>query len=187
MPAVAVYCSSSDHIDPAHFAHARQLGQALAHRQHTLVWGGGRVGLMGEIARAVHDHHGTVVGVIPTFMQTIELCYDTADELIVTDTMRQRKQIMDERADAFIVLPGGFGTLEELSEILVDKILGNHDRPILLLNPDGFYDPLLALFDHFIQHQFAKPKHLTHLHTATTVPDLLNLLDEQLPTTNPNP
>ncbi len=157
---VCVYCSSSDEVDPRYFEHARLLGQHMAEAGMGLVFGGGRVGLMGEVARAVHAHGGHVVGVIPESMTNIEIAYHDADELIVTQTMRQRKQIMEDRADAFITLPGGFGTLEELSEMIVGRLLGFHDKPLVLLNSHGFYDPLLRLFDHFIEQRFAKPKHM---------------------------
>jgi hypothetical protein len=160
MKSICVYCSSSDTIDPAFRAPAQRLGRLIAEHGDQLVYGGGSVGLMGECARAVHAHGGSVVGVIPESLTTAEIAYHHADELIVTQTMRERKQIMDDRADAFVVLPGGFGTLEELAEILVLKILGYTDRPLIIVNPDGFYDPLHVLFQHFIDHGFAKPKHL---------------------------
>ncbi len=170
---ITVYCSSSNDVERAFFEDASELGRRLAASGHTLVWGGGRVGLMGAVAQAVHAHGGRCIGVIPEFMKTVELCYDQADELVVTQTMRQRKEEMDRRADAFVVLPGGFGTLEELSEILVGRILGEHDRPIVLYNPSGFYDPLLTLFDHFIDHRFAKPGHLAHFIVAETLEDVM--------------
>jgi len=158
--AVCVYCASSNHVDPLYFDDARALGRLLAEAGHPLVYGGGKVGLMGEVARAIHAHGGKVIGVIPSTMTGVEIAYHDADELIITDTMRQRKQIMEDRADAFITLPGGFGTLEEISEMIVGRLLGFHDKPIVLLNSHGFYDPLLTLFDHFIKHRFAKPEHL---------------------------
>ncbi|MEM9111235.1 MAG: TIGR00730 family Rossman fold protein [Planctomycetota bacterium] len=105
------------------------------------------------------------------------MAYHNADELIVTETMRERKQIMDERADAFVVLPGGFGTLEELAEILVLKILGYTDRPLIILSPGGFYDPLIELFNHFVEHQFAKPKHLRLVSFVETVDGVYGLID----------
>lgn len=176
---LAVYCSSSNDIDPSHFEVAREIGTRLAAAGHTLIWGGGRVGLMGEVARAVHAGGGEVVGVIPESMMDVEIAYHEADELIVTQTMRERKRIMDERSDAFIVLPGGFGTLEELVEMLVLRILDYHDRPIVLLNPDGFYDPLLALFDHFVEHRFAKPKHLAQFHTVTSAAQVMDRINRE--------
>ncbi|MEM9415621.1 MAG: TIGR00730 family Rossman fold protein [Planctomycetota bacterium] len=160
MKSICVYCSSSDNIDPAYRGPAKRLGQLIAEQGDQLVYGGGSVGLMGDIARAIHEHGGKVVGVIPESLTQAEVAYHNADELIITKTMRERKQIMDDKADAFIVLPGGFGTLEELAEILVLKILGYTDRPLIVVNPDGFYDPLVTLFQHFVDHGFAKPKHL---------------------------
>lgn len=165
---VCVYCSASNRVDPVFFDLARDLGTRLGRGGHTLVYGGGRTGLMGEVALATHAAGGRVIGVIPESMMDQEVAYQAADELIVTRTMRERKQRMEERADAFLTLPGGFGTLEELSEILVGRILKFHDKPVVLLNPDGFYDPLLALFEHFIAHRFAKPSHLDGLEVVTT-------------------
>ncbi|MEM9251880.1 MAG: TIGR00730 family Rossman fold protein [Planctomycetota bacterium] len=174
--AVCVYCSSSDAIDRAHFAVAEAMGVAIAERAWTLVWGGGQVGLMGAVARSAQLGGARVVGVIPESMTSVEIAYHDADELIVTPDMRTRKHAMDERSDAFVILPGGFGTLEELSEMMVQKVLGYTDRPIVLVNPDGFYDPLLTLFDHFVEQGFAKAKHLETLHVVTTVEEAVAVL-----------
>lgn len=175
--AVCVYCSSSNDVDRSYFGLAAALGRQIGTAGDTLVWGGGRVGLMGEVARACQAAGGRVVGVIPESMQDVEIAFHEADELIVTRTMRQRKQIMDERADAFVVLPGGFGTLEELSEILVLKLLKYTDRPLIIVNPDGFYDPLFTLFEHFIAHRFAKPRHRSLWQVAKTAGDVYDALD----------
>lgn len=156
---VCVYCSSSDDIDRRFFDVAQELGAALGKRGDTLVYGGGSVGLMGEVARACHEYGGKVVGVIPESLKTEEIAYHQADELLVTETMSERKTMMFTRGDAFIILPGGFGTLEELAEVIVLKVLKYQDRPIVILNCFGFYDPLIALFEHFIEENFAKPKH----------------------------
>eukprot|EP00752_Nemacystus_decipiens_P014481 g12890.t1 len=169
MKSICVYCGSSEDIDPAYRQAAKDLGRLIAENGDQLVYGGGSVGLMGDCARAVHAFGGKVVGVIPESLSTVEIAYHNADELIVTQTMRERKQIMDDRADAFVVLPGGFGTLEELAEILVLKILGYTDRPLIVVNPDGFYDPLTELFNHFVDKQFAKPKHLELVNFVTEV------------------
>lgn len=177
MKSICVYCSSSDHIDPAFRGPAKALGTLIGQRGDQLIYGGGSVGLMGEVARSVHAAGGKVVGVIPQSLTTAEIAYHNADELIVTDTMRERKQIMDERADAFVVLPGGFGTLEELAEILVLKILGYTDRPLIIVNPDGFYDPLVELFNHFVEHKFAKPKHLAMCSFVDAVEDVYALIE----------
>lgn len=177
MKSICVYCSSSDHIDPAFRGPAKALGTLIGERGDQLIYGGGSVGLMGEVARSVHAAGGKVVGVIPQSLTTAEIAYHNADELIVTDTMRERKQIMDERADAFVVLPGGFGTLEELAEILVLKILGYTDRPLIIVNPDGFYDPLVELFNHFVEHKFAKPKHLDLVSFVGATEDVYALIE----------
>ena len=155
---ICVYCASSTRIDPGYLRLGEQFGRQLAARGHTLVYGGGSIGIMGAVARAVHEAKGRVIGVVPDFMRGKEIVYERSDELIVTDTMRQRKQIMEERAEAFVVLPGGIGTLEEFFETLTNGLLRQHDKPIVLLNHEGFYDPLLTLFDHMEQHGFTRPR-----------------------------
>jgi cytokinin riboside 5'-monophosphate phosphoribohydrolase len=174
---VCVYCSSSDAIDRRFFQAAQQLGAAIGKRGDTLIYGGGSVGLMGEVARACHKHGGRVVGVITETLKTAEIAYHNADELIVTETMSERKTQMFTHGDAFVILPGGFGTLEELAEVLVLRILKYQDRPIVILNCHGFYDPLIDLFDHFIEQQFAKPKHRELYHVVETVDGALAALD----------
>ena len=176
MKSICVYCGSSEDIAPVYRQAARDLGQAIAEHGDQLVYGGGSVGLMGDCARSVHAFGGTVVGVIPESLSTVEIAYHNADELIVTQTMRERKQIMDDRADAFVVLPGGFGTLEELAEILVLKILKYTDRPLIVVNPDGFYDPLIELFNHFVEHKFAKTKHMELVSFVETVDEVYGVI-----------
>lgn len=145
---VTVYCASSPVAAERYGEVAARLGQALARRGHTLVYGGGAVGLMGVLARAAHAAGGHVVGVIPETLKAREgVAYDAADEMIVTETMSERKRIMFSQADAFVVLPGGIGTLEEFFEVLTLRALGYHDRPIALVSPDGFYDDLVAFLD----------------------------------------
>ena len=176
MKSICVYCGSSEKIAPVYRQVAKDLGRRIAEHGDQLVYGGGSVGLMGDCARAVHEHGGKVVGVIPQALSTVEIAYHNADELIVTQTMRERKQVMDDRSDAFVVLPGGFGTLEELVEILVLKILDYTDRPLIIVNPDGFYDPLIELFNHFVEKQFAKPKHLALCSFVDAVGDVYGLI-----------
>lgn len=175
---ICVFCSSSDDVDGAFFELAAELGTLIGRRRDTLIWGGGKVGLMGEVARHVQRHGGKVVGVIPETMTDAEIAYHEADELIITRTMRERKSIMDERAEAFVVLPGGFGTLEELAEILTLKLLKYHDRPIVIVNSLGFYDPLLRLFDHFVEHRFAKSKHRGLYRVVSAAEEIYAALDE---------
>lgn len=156
MASICVYCSSSNSIADGYPRATAALGRALAQRGHDLVYGGGDVGLMGVLAKAVHEKGGSVTGVIPGKLQDREgVAYD-ADELIVTDTMRERKGIMYQKADAFIVLPGGFGTVEEFMEVLTLKQLGYHQRPVVMLNVDGFFDSLLTFFGELHEGQFAR-------------------------------
>jgi uncharacterized protein (TIGR00730 family) len=141
--AVCVYCASGP-TDPALLALAAKVGAAIAERGWTLVWGGGNVSAMGALAVAVRQHDGRTVGVIPKALLHREVADVESDELIVTDTMRERKQVMDERSDAFLTLPGGIGTLEELFETWTGGYLGLHDKPVVLLDPDGHYAGLWA-------------------------------------------
>jgi uncharacterized protein (TIGR00730 family) len=154
--AICVYSSSSDAIVPAYFAVACELGALIAQHGYALVYGGARVGLMGELARAVHAHRGTVIGVIPETIRARGVAYDLADELLVTANLRERKAAMEARSDAFIALPGGFGTLEEILEVLTLKQLQVHAKPIVFINTRGFYDRLVDLFEHFYAEQFAR-------------------------------
>lgn len=147
---VCVFCSSSEAVDSDLRAMATELGDAIAERGWGLVYGGGNVGLMGEVARAAMAGGAHVTGVIPHRLVDAELALDDVSELIRVDTMRERKRLMDERADAFVVLPGGIGTLEELLEVLTLKQLGFHDRPIVMLDPIGFWQPLHRLFDDIV-------------------------------------
>ena len=155
---VCVYCSSSTAVDRAHVAVARELGAALAARGDVLVWGGATVGLMGEVARAARAGGGRTIGVIPDSLRAVEIADQAADELVVTDDMLTRKAELARRADAFVALPGGFGTLEELLEQLTNRLLGFHDKPVVLVDVDRFWQPLLALFEHLYRERFAHPE-----------------------------
>ncbi len=141
--AVCVYCASGP-TDPGLLDLAAKVGEAIADRGWTLVWGGGNVSAMGAVATAARARGGWTVGAIPKMLVHRELADTDADELIVTDTMRERKQVMEDRADAFIALPGGIGTLEELFETWTGGYLGAHDKPVVLLDPSGHYDGLRA-------------------------------------------
>jgi uncharacterized protein (TIGR00730 family) len=152
---VCVFCSSAGGLPEDYRSAAHDLGRELARRGHRLVYGGGNVGLMGELARSVHANGGTVVGVIPQGLVDRELAYDQADELLVTETLRERKAEMDARADAFVALPGGFGTLEELLEVLTLRQLRLHDRPIVLVSVAGYWDPFLAMVEDMVAQGFA--------------------------------
>ncbi len=177
MASICVYCSSSNAIADTYPPAADTLGRALARRGHTLVYGGGAVGLMGVLARAAHEEGGPVTGVIPSKLQDREGIAYEADELIVTDTMRERKGIMFRRADAFVVLPGGYGTLEEFMEVLTLKQLGYHDRPIAILNVDGFFDTLLDFFGQLREGQFARENVTDLVHVVSTAQEALNRIE----------
>ena len=153
---VCVYCSSSTAVDPVHVDAARALGTGLAARGHRLVWGGAKAGLMGEVAASVRAGGGTTVGVIPSALVDRELADRDAQELIITPDMAVRKAEMAVRSDAFVALPGGFGTLEELMEQLTLRMLRFHDKPVVILDVEGFWDPLLALFEHLYAERFAR-------------------------------
>jgi uncharacterized protein (TIGR00730 family) len=156
---ICVYSSSSDMVAPEYFAVARELGAAIAQRGHTLVFGGTNVGLMGACAKAAQQGGGKVIGIIPSFIADRGLAIEKADELIVTSDMRQRKAIMEERADAFVALPGGFGTLEEMFEIITLKQLQRHNKAIVFLNAAGYYGPLAAALEHMYETRFAKAEY----------------------------
>jgi hypothetical protein len=180
MASICVYCSSSNAIADAYPPVAETLGREIARRDHALVYGGGAVGLMGVLAHAAHEDGGTVTGVIPSKLQDREgIAYD-ADELVVTDTMRERKGIMYSRADAFVVLPGGYGTLEELMEVLTLKQLGYHDRPIAILNVDGFFDTLLDFFAELREGHFVREDLAELVHVVATVQEALDRVEAVL-------
>lgn len=153
---VAVFCGSRPGHDPAYVALARAVGSGLARAGIGLVYGGGRIGLMGALADAVMDAGGEVIGVIPDFLMRKEVAHRGATDLEIVDTMHQRKQRMVELADAFLTLPGGFGTFDETVEIITWRQLGLHDKPILILNSDGWASALIGLFDTAIAQGFAQ-------------------------------
>ncbi len=150
-------CGSGPGHNPAYAEAARTLGCAMAQANIGLVYGGGSLGLMGEIARSVLGHNGHVTGIIPEFLSNREKMLKDVQELIVTHSMHERKQIMFEKSDAFVALPGGVGTLEELVEQLTWSQLGQHSKPIVLGDIDGFWEPLLSLFDHMRSEAFVRP------------------------------
>ncbi len=179
---LCVYCSSSDAVAPTYFEIAEEMGARLAQQGYTLIYGGGRIGLMGALARAVHQNGGQVVGVIPEFLQSKGLAYDDADELITTRDLRERKAVMEARADGFVTLPGGFGTLEEALEIITLKQLGLHTKPVVMINARGFYDSMLELMERIYQERFAKPEYRYLYHFAQDVDEAFSYLAAYRPT-----
>jgi uncharacterized protein (TIGR00730 family) len=173
---LCVYCASSTGSNPALAAAAEELGRLLAKEKIELVYGGGAVGLMGLIADTVMDGGGAVTGVIPSALMPREVAHRGITSLIEVETMHERKAEMISRADAFVALPGGFGTLEELTEVLTWAQLGIHDKPIGLLNVDGFYDHLLLLLERCIEDQVLKQKNRLMLIDRSTPSELLTAL-----------
>lgn len=175
---LCVYCSSSDRLDSKYTAAAEELGRQINARGWGLVYGGGRTGLMGAVARAVKEGGGKVIGVIPEFMKERELQFDEADELISVITMRERKLLMETRADAFVALPGGFGTLEEIMEILTLRQLDVVRKPCVLFNQDGFYNPLIELFRRMLEEKFFKPSTMDLFRVAASVPEIFAQIEQ---------
>ncbi len=171
---VCVYCGSRHGAKPSYTVAARALGTAIGERGWQLVYGGGKVGLMGEVADATLAAGGRVVGVIPESLQRLEVGHQGLHELHVVPTMHVRKQMMAERAQAFIAMPGGIGTLEELYEVWTWRQLGYHDQPIGLLNVEGYYDDLLRFMDHTVGEGFLSQNQRDNLHVSAD-PQLLLL------------
>lgn len=184
---ICVYCGATDLASPKYAAAARQLGEALAARQWTLVWGGSKTGLMGAVARGAKESGGRVVGVLPEFIRKWEVAYDAADEMMVVETMQERKLLLQIRSDVFVILPGGIGTLDELADTLDLRNLSQHRKPIILLNQDGYYDALLKFVDQAIAEKFSKGESRQHLLVANTVEEVIALLEkiERFPGTLP--
>jgi uncharacterized protein (TIGR00730 family) len=181
MKSVCVFCGSASGANPVYATTARELGRELAARKLALVYGGGRVGLMGEVASAALASGGSVVGVIPHSLALKEIAQEDCTELIVVNTMHERKSRMADRADAFVALPGGYGTCDELFEILTWAQLGIHHKPVAILNVNGFFAPLLAWLDHIVTEGLLKAKHRALLLVADTVPELFAKLSAWTP------
>lgn len=174
---LCVYCSSSDRLELKYYEAATQVGAEIARRQWALVYGGGKSGLMGAVARGTKDNGGRVVGVIPEFMKVRELAFDEADELISVLTMRERKMLMETRADAFVALPGGWGTLEEILEILTLAHLDVFKKPIVIFNQDGYFDDLLAMFDRIVRENFMRETVRGKYAVARSVEEIFTLIE----------
>ena len=183
---ICVYSSSSDHLDAVHYEAARGLGRLMAERHHALVYGGGNNGLMGAMALQMQSTGGgRIVGVIPIALKDGGYALESIDEMIVTDGMRDRKAVMEERADAFIALPGGFGTFEELLEVITLKQLRYHAKGIVILDVGGYYDPLLEQFERMFDQRFAKRKFAGLYHVSTDPAEALDYLEGYVPATGP--
>ncbi|HTX90433.1 MAG TPA: TIGR00730 family Rossman fold protein [Anaerolineales bacterium] len=176
MKSICVYCGSANRASRKYFESARRMGETLSRRGLALVYGGGRTGLMGALADAVLAGGGQAFGVITQGMNTPELAHTGLTRLEVTATIHQRKARMYELADGYLALPGGYGTLDELFETLTWAQIGEHNKPVGLLNVDGYYDPLLAMLDRAVEEKFLFPEHRQALLCAAGPDELLELM-----------
>lgn len=178
---ICVYCGSSQGVRPAYATTARELGELLASRGIRIVYGGGAVGLMGILAHAAMQAGGEVIGIIPHALDRREIANRTISDLRIVNSMHERKSMMNELADGFIALPGGFGTLEELFEMLTWAQLGIHEKPVGLLDVEGYYGPLLGMLDHAVAERFLHPDHRKLLISDTDPISLLDRMSAQVP------
>ncbi len=175
LSSACVFCGSSDAADPQLLADAAQLGRELAAAKLKLIYGGGGVGLMGACAIAAHEAGGEVLGVIPNFLKVRERRLDVV-ETIVVSSMHERKQIMFDRSDSFIVLPGGIGTLEEIVELLSWRRLDLHAKPVVFYSPGGFWEPLYALFQHTVDNRLTPPEFMASWISVDRIEDIIPAL-----------
>jgi uncharacterized protein (TIGR00730 family) len=174
---LCVYCGSSKNLDSKYYSASEAVGRAMVRNGWGLVYGGGNVGMMGSVARSVKEAGGQVVGVIPDFMRDRELAYDEAHELVTVASMRERKRIMEERATAFLALPGGIGTLEELTEIMTLRYINRIEKPVVIFNQDGYYDDLLRFFERMTRERFKSTGLQSICGVAGRVEEIWPLLD----------
>ncbi len=181
MNSVCVFCGSSAGSRPSYAGTAREMGTAIARSGLTLVYGGGKVGLMGAVADAALEEGGEVVGVIPEALVAKEIAHSGLTKLHVVGSMYERKMLMNDLSDGFVALPGGYGTLEEFLEVLSWAQLGIHGKPCALLDVDGFWEPLASLFDHAIAEGFVHPDHRSLVLTESDPRRLLDAMDRYAP------
>jgi len=167
MASICVFCASAPDIDQSYLRLAAEVGARIGDGGHRLVSGGGRVSMMGQVAGAARAHGARTLGVIPRHLLDYEVADTDSDELVVVETMRERKALMDAHADAFLVLPGGIGTLEEFFEVWTAGSLGMHPKPVIVLDPDGFYSPLWQFVESLVERGFVRPAAWQQLHRVT--------------------
>lgn len=178
---ICVFLSSSDAVAPHFVEVALEFGRAIGENGHTLVYGGNNTGLMGRLADSVKDAGGSIIGVVPQKLHDLGRSYERCDNLIISKDLRDRKGIMDEHADAFVALPGGLGTLEEIIEVLNLKYLRYHQKPVIFLNHQGFYEPLFAAFEAFYAERFTKRAVEKLYASLPGVPDIFPYLEAYMP------
>lgn len=182
---ITIYCSSSNVIGEVYRAAAQELGTLIAKRGYNLIYGGSQAGLMGVVSEAAFAAGGSIQAIMPSLFQAAKLTHNEQIELVITDGMRARKTLMEERGDAFIALPGGYGTLEEVLEIITNKQLQLHNKPIVLLNINNYYAPLLEQFRSGVEQGFIRPEYLSLFEVALTPEDALAAIDQQSTTSEP--
>lgn len=178
LKAICVFCASANGADADFLSAAVATGELLGQKKIDLIYGGAKVGLMGAVAESTLANGGRVLGIIPHVLVDLEVAHDGCSELHVVETMHQRKALMSEKSDAFLILPGGFGTLEEMFEVLTWQVLKLHTKPVCLVNINGFYDPLLAFLDHCVSQGVLKQKNRDILLVAGNVDDAIRLLQD---------
>lgn len=178
---ICVFASSSARLDMPYYETAAALGRGIAEHGWGVVFGAGTEGLMGALARGAAERRGAIIGVIPDLMNVSGVVYEGCTELIATRTMRERKAIMEQRSDAFVALPGGFGTLEEILEIITLRQLGYHSKPVVLINTQGFFTPLIAQFERIVAERFADSSSLSVFGVTETPEAALNYIEHAAP------
>ncbi len=181
---ICVYGAASDEIERSYINAGENLGREMGKRNHTLVFGGGAKGLMGATARGMSEEGGYIIGIAPHFFNVDGALFDKTDELIKTDTMRERKQLMEEKSDAFIVTPGGIGTFEEFFEILTLRSLDRHKKPIAILNTNGYYDNLIEFLKNGVEQKFLRESNLELFFVSDNEKAILDYLENYSDTTD---
>ena len=176
---ITLYGAASDSIDRAYIEGVEELGREMARRGHTMIFGAGATGLMGAAARGMHECGGHTVGVAPRFMHELEPVSPLCTELINTETMAERKTVMEERADAFVIVPGGVGTWDEFFQILTLRVLGQHSKPIVLFNVCGFWNSIVSVIREGVEKRFVTPEVLKHVAVCDTAAEALDKLENK--------
>ena len=174
---ICLYGASSNAIAKSYINPTEELGNKIAERGHTLIYGGGAAGLMGAAARGAYSQGGKIIGIVPSFLNVDGILFDNCDEMIFTETMRERKQLMEEKSDAFIVTPGGVGTFDEFFEILTLKQLGRHSKPIAVFNINGYFDSLIEQLKNAVRKQFMNPESFELCFFTDNADKLINYLE----------
>lgn len=177
---ICLYGASSNAIAKSYINPTEELGAKIAERGHTLIYGGGGAGLMGAAARGMYSQGGKIIGIVPSFLNVDGILFDNCDEMIFTETMRERKQLMEEKSDAFVMVPGGLGTFDEFFEILTLKQLGRHSKPVAVFNINGYFDSLIEQLKNAVHKQFMNPESFELFFFTDSGDKLLNYLEHSL-------